>query len=200
MADRPALWRHLLAMVYDTFLVAPLLMANAFVLVTVFGPTASATEPAVPSWLMQITSLMVIFAFFILFWRKSGQTLGMQAWRIQLVDEQGQPVGVRQGLTRCAAALLSLLPWGWATGGHCWMWTDEAGTTACHEAGCNWSRKRSDRQCGPQSAVRACGTAARSPQPSTALWVPTQRGSPADRRSGSRDRRSPGRCEIPHRR
>ena len=111
MADRPALWRHLLAMVYDTFLVAPLLMANAFVLVTVFGPTASATEPAVPSWLMQITSLMVIFAFFIL-GAKSGQTLGMQAWRIQLVDEQGQPVGVRQGLTRCAAALLSLLPLG----------------------------------------------------------------------------------------
>ena len=67
MPDRPALWRHLLAMVYDTFLVAPLLMANAFVLVTVFGPTASATEPAVPSWLMQITSLMVIFAFFIPF-------------------------------------------------------------------------------------------------------------------------------------
>ena len=112
MPDRPALWRHLLAMVYDTFLVAPLLMANAFVLVTVFGPTASANEPAVPTWLMQITSLMVIFAFFILFWRKSGQTLGMQAWRIQLVDEQGQPVGVRQGLTRCAAALLSLLPLG----------------------------------------------------------------------------------------
>ena len=112
MPDRPALWRHLLAMVYDTFLVAPLLMANAFVLVTVFGPTASATEPAVPSWLMQLTSLMVIFAFFILFWRKSGQTLGMQAWRIKLVDEKGQPVGVRQGLTRCAAALLSLLPLG----------------------------------------------------------------------------------------
>jgi len=124
MPDRPALWRHLLAMVYDTFLVAPLLMANAFVLVTAFGPTASATEPAVPSWLMQITSLMVIFAFFILFWRKSGQTLGMQAWRIKLVDEQGQPVGVRQGLTRCAAALLSLLPLGL---GYWWSLLDVEG-------------------------------------------------------------------------
>ena len=102
---------------------------------------------------------MVIFAF-ILFWRKSGQTLGMQTW-YQLVDEQGQPVGVRQGLTRCAAALLSLLPLGL---GYWWSLLDvdgRAGTTACHEAGCNGSRKRSDRQCGhsPQS-----GPAGRQPE------------------------------------
>lgn len=124
MPDRPALWRHLLAMLYDTFLVAPLLMANAFVLVTVFGPTDSATAPAVPAWLMQITSLLVIFAFFVLFWRKSGQTLGMQAWRIKLVNETGQPVGVRQGLIRCTAAMLSLAPFGL---GYWWTLVDSEG-------------------------------------------------------------------------
>lgn len=108
----PALWRHLLAMVYDTFLVAPLLMANAFVLVALFGPTSSVTEPAVPSWLMQFTSLLVIATFFIVFWRKSGQTLGMQAWRVKLVSDTGEAVGVMQGLIRCAAAVVSAAPLG----------------------------------------------------------------------------------------
>lgn len=110
--ERPALWRHILAMVYDTFLVAPLLMANAFILVALFGPTASVEDPTVPSWLMQITSVVVIFAFFLLFWRKSGQTLGMQAWRIKLVNEAGQSVGVVQGLVRCGSAVLSAVPFG----------------------------------------------------------------------------------------
>ena len=119
MPDRPALWRHLLAMVYDTFLVAPLLMANAFVLVTVFGPTASATEPAVPTWLMQITSLMVIFAFFILFWRKSGQTLGMQAWRIKLITDSGEPLSWRSVILRVVGAFIAALPF---AAGYLWRY------------------------------------------------------------------------------
>ena len=58
-------WRQLLAVIYDLFLIAPLLMANAFVLVSVFGPTDSAANPAVPSWLIQATSLVVITTFFV---------------------------------------------------------------------------------------------------------------------------------------
>ncbi|MDA8659888.1 RDD family protein [Luminiphilus sp.] len=105
-------WRQLLAVIYDLFLVAPLLMANAFVLVSVFGPTDSATTPAVPSWLIQATSLVVITTFFVGFWCKSGQTLGMQAWRLKLVDDLGHPIGVKQGYIRCAAACLSALALG----------------------------------------------------------------------------------------
>lgn len=105
-------WRQLLAMVYDLFLVAPLLMANAFVLVTLFGPTESIAQPAVPDWLMRITSLLVFTGFFIIFWHKSGQTLGMQAWRLKLVDNLGRPISVKQGYIRCAAACLSLMCFG----------------------------------------------------------------------------------------
>ena len=105
-------WRQLLAMVYDLFLVAPLLMANAFVLVTLFGPTESIAQPAVPDWLMRMTSLLVFTGFFIIFWRKSGQTLGMQAWRLKLVDNLGRPISVKQGYVRCAAACLSLMCFG----------------------------------------------------------------------------------------
>lgn len=105
-------WRQLLAVAYDIFLIAPLLMANAFVLVSLFGPTESIAEPTVPDWIMQTTSLMVIMTFFTIFWHKSGQTLGMQAWRIKLVDNKGRSIGVKQAYLRCTAACLSLLVFG----------------------------------------------------------------------------------------
>jgi len=106
--DTPGLWRNLMAMVYDTFLVAPLLMLNGFVLVLVFGPTADATLPTVPAWLIQISSFFVVAGFFSVFWCKSGQTLGMQAWRIKLVAADGGAVTLGRALLRCVAALPSL--------------------------------------------------------------------------------------------
>ncbi|WP_435216356.1 RDD family protein [Luminiphilus sp. nBUS_07] len=111
-------WRQLLAMVYDAFLVAPLLMANAFVLVSVFGPTDSIARPTVPDWIMQSTSLLIIMTFFVIFWHKSGQTLGMQAWRIKLVNDLGKPASVKQAYIRCVAACLSFLLFG---AGYWWM-------------------------------------------------------------------------------
>ena len=41
------------------------------------------------------------------FWRKNGQTLGMQAWRIKLVDEDGAPPGTGRSVLRCLAAMVS---------------------------------------------------------------------------------------------
>lgn len=105
---RPGLWRNLLAIIYDTFLIAPLLMANSFVLVTLFGPVEDISTPTIPSWLMQVTSFCVIVVFFTLFWRKSGQTLGMQAWRIKLETNTGMTPSFGQCLLRCVVATASL--------------------------------------------------------------------------------------------
>lgn len=124
MSERPGLWRNLLAMVYDVFLVAPLLMGNSLILVTIFGPTEDVSQPTVPAWLMQVTSAMVIVVFFTLFWRKSGQTLGMQAWRIKLVSDSGQRITLVQCVLRCAAAVLSLAPAGL---GYWWSLIDRDG-------------------------------------------------------------------------
>jgi uncharacterized RDD family membrane protein YckC len=95
-------------MVYDTFLIAPLLMANSFILVSLFGPVEDISSPTIPSWLMQLTSFCVIIVFFSVFWRKSGQTLGMQAWRIKLVTTTGNTPSYRQCILRCVVATLSL--------------------------------------------------------------------------------------------
>ena len=108
----PALWRQALAMVYDTLLVAPLLMVNALIWVVSFGPTNSVQEASVPPLLIQLSSAAVVMIFFSIFWLKSGQTLGMQAWRIKLVAVEGSGVSWRQCLLRCLGALLSALPAG----------------------------------------------------------------------------------------
>jgi len=119
--NHPGLWRNLLAMVYDTFLVAPLLMVNGLVLVTIFGPTENAHQANVPAWLMQSTATVIVIAFFTIFWRKSGQTLGMQAWRIKLEASDGTPVSIKQCVVRCLGAIFSI---GLLGLGYWWAWID----------------------------------------------------------------------------
>ena len=46
---RVPFWRHLLAMVYDLFLIIPLLMVTSAVLVAIHGPTETAAGKDSPS-------------------------------------------------------------------------------------------------------------------------------------------------------
>ncbi len=49
------------------------------------------------------------WAFYGWFWTHSGQTLGMQAWRIRVVNKQGQPISAAQSVMRFATAIVSWL-------------------------------------------------------------------------------------------
>ena len=51
----PPLWRHGLAMLYDTLLVVPLFMAAAGLWVAILGPTDSLNDPAVPASLQRLS-------------------------------------------------------------------------------------------------------------------------------------------------
>ena len=108
---RAPVWRHLLAMVYDLFLIIPLLMVTSALLVWIYGPVETAAERAVPAWQQWILALVALVGFFGVFWRKQGQTLGMQAWRVKLVaqDDPSKQVTWRQVITRVAVASLPLL-------------------------------------------------------------------------------------------
>lgn len=57
--------------------------------------------------LVRLVALLTAMAFFSWFWLKSGQTLGMQAWRIKLVGFDGGKPGARQVCLRCLGAALS---------------------------------------------------------------------------------------------
>ncbi len=122
--NRPALWRHFLAMIYDTCLIMPLFMASSFILVALFGVTEDISQPTVPVWFTRATWPLVLIVFFGLFWRKSGQTLGMQAWRIRLISLNGKAVSWPQVGIRCLAAMLSVALLGL---GYLWTYIDSEG-------------------------------------------------------------------------
>ena len=103
-------------MLYDTLLVVPLFMAAAGVWVAILGPTDSLNDPAVPAGLQRLSWLLILLLFFGIFWRRAGQTLGMQAWRIKLVTDSGGSPTWRQVAVRLLGALLSAL----SLGAGCW--------------------------------------------------------------------------------
>lgn len=63
-------------------------------------------------------------AFYIWFWMRSGQTLGMLAWRIKLQSGDGSPVDLRQALIRWLAAWPCFFLAGL---GYLWLYVDANG-------------------------------------------------------------------------
>jgi uncharacterized RDD family membrane protein YckC len=112
----PPLLRRLAAMLYDTLLVIP------FIGVTIAAATAiemwrlnvgDSDYYQMHPQLVQVLAIACVIVFFTAFWRKGGQTLGMQAWRVKLVDDShGGVPGTGRCVLRCLAALVSLAPAG----------------------------------------------------------------------------------------
>ncbi|MDH3355608.1 MAG: RDD family protein, partial [Chromatiales bacterium] len=57
--------------------------------------------------LIYIYYLGISLLFYGWFWTHGGQTLGMRVWRIQVIDESGEPVNWSQAAIRFGVALLS---------------------------------------------------------------------------------------------
>ncbi len=110
-AARPGLLRRLAAMFYDAWLIAALWLlgstADAFIRSALGGVPGSGSH-----LLLQIYLFLAPMAFYVGFWSHGGQTLGMRAWRLRVVDSRGRAIGPGQALVRYLAALVSLLPFG----------------------------------------------------------------------------------------
>ena len=115
-------------MVYDTLLVLPLVMASVALFMglrtlLVGSPEASEVVQLNP-YVVQLMALLTVIGFFCWFWIKNGQTLGMQAWRIKLVNFAGERPSGRQALLRCIAAIPSAACLGL---GYLWCLVDRKG-------------------------------------------------------------------------
>ena len=95
--------RRLAALVYDAIAVTAVVYFAAFVPVLAAGGQALAPGNA----LFALYLLMVIFAYFAISWRR-GRTLGMQAWKIEIVDIDGGRPGGRAVALRFFAAGIAL--------------------------------------------------------------------------------------------
>jgi hypothetical protein len=54
----------------------------------------------------------MVSAFYLFFWWRRGQTLGMASWRIRVTNQAGGPITLAQAITRFIAVFVSLLPAG----------------------------------------------------------------------------------------
>ncbi|MGB5256043.1 MAG: RDD family protein [Woeseiaceae bacterium] len=103
------LFRRLAAMLYDTLLVVALLMLATLPFVAIRGGEPVETGD---NLLYQLVLVGIVFAFFVGFWSRSGRTLGMQSWGLQLETRDGQVPSLATASLRFFAALLSLIPLG----------------------------------------------------------------------------------------
>ena len=99
-------WR-LLALVYDLLPLAALWFATAAAAYAVNG--LAPVAPGSAAALVLFAALLgVSFLYFGLSWRRGGQTIGMRAWRLELVDARGGRPGWAALGVRAAVGVLSL--------------------------------------------------------------------------------------------
>ena len=115
---RPAgLVRRLGAMMYDFLIIVAIWMLLGFARLP-FVPDGvdHMNDSAGPAF--QSILFLVTFGFFTFFWRRTGQTLGMQAWRIRIQNSDGRAISMTQALMRFLSGAFSLACLGL---GHFWM-------------------------------------------------------------------------------
>jgi len=72
--------------------------------------TGGALDPHRPAHRILVQELTVILwtGYFIVSWVRGGQTLGMRAWRLRVVRDDGGPLAWPQALLRLAVGCVSL--------------------------------------------------------------------------------------------
>lgn len=126
--------RRIAALVYDAFLLFGLLVAPLFIATAIRSPRQNLPQgtvthdlpPIAPKPVLLVYMIAVVVGFYVYFWRKSGQTLAMQAWRIRVDSNTGGRPTWKQCFIRAAVGLISLLCGGM---GYWWIWFDKQGAS-----------------------------------------------------------------------
>ena len=108
------LGRRLGAMFYDGLLILALWFLSSFIWVALTNQVAQGLG-------FRLMLTLEWFGFYVFFWRNRGQTLGMRAWRLRLIDGSGQRVSLAKAVQRVALAPISLACLGL---GYLWLFVD----------------------------------------------------------------------------
>jgi uncharacterized RDD family membrane protein YckC len=119
---RVRLWRRLAAAAYDLLLVIALFMVLTALVIAARGGRSIDSG----SLWFQFLLLTGWWLYFGWSWTHGGQTVGMRAWRLVVLTEDGGPVGWGRSVLRFAAAGLSALAAGL---GFLWSLVDRNGLT-----------------------------------------------------------------------
>lgn len=120
-------FRRFAAMTYDSLLLMAVSIgyyaAAVLINVLIQGAPVEGQKVQWGHWnlLVFVGWVLTLVYFFYFFWRKSGQTLGMRAWRMRLVNQDLRLASAHQCLLRCLLAPFSLGVFGL---GYFWRWLD----------------------------------------------------------------------------
>lgn len=96
-------------MVYESFLLLGVLSVTFVLPHLLLGVIWNVSVPGSLLWLH---IFVVLLAYFGWLWKRNGQTLAMQTWKIRLVSDNGEALTTKQVLLRYSLAWPSLLLFG----------------------------------------------------------------------------------------
>lgn len=120
---RAGFWRRFASLVYDTlaiiafamlavvlylFVIQGLISLDVIALNGAEDVSARIQDSLLLSGIRSSLLVLVGLVFFGYFWTKSGQTIGMRAWRLKVQTSQGSLISWPQAIIRSISALLGL--------------------------------------------------------------------------------------------
>jgi uncharacterized RDD family membrane protein YckC len=109
-----SLIRRVAAMLYDGLLILALLFLSTLPFIAIRGGDPVEIGD---NRLYQVVLALVIYVFFVGFWIRSGRTLGMQSWRLQLETADGDKPSIGTATLRFLVAIVS-----WSAFGLGFLW------------------------------------------------------------------------------
>jgi uncharacterized RDD family membrane protein YckC len=115
--------RRFAALIYDAFLLTAVLMVITFVPVIITNQPI--LHETLGAWAYVYRAVLggTIAGYYILNWTRSGQTLGMRAWRLRAVADAGGRMTWRAAVLRSAWGIVAWTP---AALGVLWLYLDPA--------------------------------------------------------------------------
>ena len=117
--------KRLGAMFYDFLLFGSALLVVGFIsmlAITTITGTENVAKGSLFAKLFFVYLLAFGYFFFGWFWTHGGQTLGMRAWKLQVITFSGHRINWKQALFRYIYSIISWIPLG---AGYLWILADK---------------------------------------------------------------------------
>jgi uncharacterized RDD family membrane protein YckC len=103
MKSNVSFFRRLGSITYDLFLVFSFVFFISGIVILI-----NSKEPITNNLFFYLLTLPTIYAYFSISWVKGKQTLGMRAWKFEIMQKDGNNITYKQSLIRLVLATISL--------------------------------------------------------------------------------------------
>ena len=108
LAKAPSLIKLGACFIYDTLVVVALCFACAYIYILLAGDATQGLKRV----LLQLFLWLCIGMYFVRCWSKSGQTVAMKTWHLQLTQQSGALLTLKMATIRYMLATISLMAFG----------------------------------------------------------------------------------------